>query len=410
MVIEKILTLLNDNNKTQHELANYLGISDTVFSSWKKGMSHSYYSYISEICAFFNTEGIELYKLMEVEKTKPKQYIVYKHTSPSGKIYIGITETKGEKRWKSGQGYKNNDHFYNAIKKYGWKNFKHEILFKNLTQEEAIEKEIELIKYYHSDDRNKGYNVSPGGSLVSEGSKDKIRKSRKAKGLNIIQANRTKKLWSNPEWRKSTVKRMQGKKRTEEQKKNYKIGRAKQPPISEETRKKISESLSKKTGEASIRKKAVLQIEPVTMKVLKRFATAREAAAYVGVSINAIATICRRDINSNKSRASHHYFWCYEDDYNSKDFEIYRGIHLTKSGKLPRTGRRASWYGRMQTESAKEKISLAHSIPVMCLETGKVYLSTTYAGKEYGVSASAINKCARGINKTCAGLHWKYIE
>ena len=28
-----------------------------------------------------------------------KKWIVYKHTSPSGKVYIGITSNSPEKRW-----------------------------------------------------------------------------------------------------------------------------------------------------------------------------------------------------------------------------------------------------------------------------------------------------------------------
>ena len=80
-------------------------------------------------------------------------YIVYKHTSPSNKVYIGITSQTPERRWrKDGKGYKTHIYFWNAIKKYGWNNFKHEVLFSGLTKEEAEQKEIELIAYYKSND------------------------------------------------------------------------------------------------------------------------------------------------------------------------------------------------------------------------------------------------------------------
>lgn len=32
-------------------------------------------------------------------------YVVYKRTSPSKKVYIGITSNAPEKRWKNGKGY-----------------------------------------------------------------------------------------------------------------------------------------------------------------------------------------------------------------------------------------------------------------------------------------------------------------
>ena len=47
-----------------------------------------------------------------------RNYIVYKHTSPSNKVYIGITKQTLKARWKNGKGYKNNEHFTYAIKKY----------------------------------------------------------------------------------------------------------------------------------------------------------------------------------------------------------------------------------------------------------------------------------------------------
>ena len=65
------------------------------------------------------------------------RYCVYKHTSPNGKVYIGITSQNPIARWRNGKGYSNNTHFKNAIDKYGWDNFKHEILHSELSKEEA---------------------------------------------------------------------------------------------------------------------------------------------------------------------------------------------------------------------------------------------------------------------------------
>jgi hypothetical protein len=77
------------------------------------------------------------------------KYIVYKHITPSGKVYIGITKReKARDRWKYGHGYKQNRHFYNAILKYGWKNIKHQILASDLSLEEACTLEKELISLY----------------------------------------------------------------------------------------------------------------------------------------------------------------------------------------------------------------------------------------------------------------------
>lgn len=97
------------------------------------------------------------------------KWCVYKHTSPSGKVYIGITSQGIKKRWgNNGRCYRTQNVFYNAIKKYGWNNFKHEILFSNLSKEEACKKEIQLIKKYKSNcskyyNPTFGYNQTDGG-------------------------------------------------------------------------------------------------------------------------------------------------------------------------------------------------------------------------------------------------------
>ena len=99
-----------------------------------------------------------------------KTYYVYKHTNRvNGKVYIGITSQKPRDRWDSGWGYQKNKHFWDAIQKYGWDSFDHEILFSELTPEEAFKKEQELIAEYDSRNYKKGYNCSTGGESGAVG-------------------------------------------------------------------------------------------------------------------------------------------------------------------------------------------------------------------------------------------------
>lgn len=95
------------------------------------------------------------------------KYIVYKHTAPNGKVYIGITKRKAEERWLGGRGYKYNKHFSNAIKKYGWSNIEHEIITKDLNEEDAKEMERFFIQMYKSYDSKYGYNKTLGGDDLS---------------------------------------------------------------------------------------------------------------------------------------------------------------------------------------------------------------------------------------------------
>ena len=89
-------------------------------------------------------------------------YRVYRHIAPNGKSYIGITKQYPVNgRWGQGSGYAGQKKFYNAIKRYGWENFRHEILKENLDEKSASFWE----KYYilEFDSIDKGYNVDKGG-------------------------------------------------------------------------------------------------------------------------------------------------------------------------------------------------------------------------------------------------------
>lgn len=91
-------------------------------------------------------------------------WTVYVHTNMvNGKMYVGITSESVNRRWRNGKGYKAGV-FKNAIQKYGWDGFEHEVVSENLTESEAKAFEITLIRELdtHVDNRN-GYNCTEGG-------------------------------------------------------------------------------------------------------------------------------------------------------------------------------------------------------------------------------------------------------
>lgn len=93
-------------------------------------------------------------------------YCVYTHKNKiNDKVYIGVTQQNANRRWQKGAGYEGT-HFGNAVKKYGWDAFTHEIIAEGLSREDAFEREKELIKEYKSTDPNFGYNVSVGGKTM----------------------------------------------------------------------------------------------------------------------------------------------------------------------------------------------------------------------------------------------------
>lgn len=85
------------------------------------------------------------------------KYMIYKHTSPDGKSYIGQT-TNYCKRSDEHRNSYTNPFFLEAINKYGWDNFTHEILIYVLTREDANILEAMYINKYNSLHPN-GYNL-----------------------------------------------------------------------------------------------------------------------------------------------------------------------------------------------------------------------------------------------------------
>lgn len=117
-------------------------------------------------------------------------YCVYMHINKiNGKRYIGQTIKQNN---ISGRfGYKGNNYvkctyFYRAIKKYGWDNFDHYIIQKNLTKEEADLLEILNILAFNTTNDKFGYNLKFGGEAggkLSEEVKQKISNSEKGRHL-----------------------------------------------------------------------------------------------------------------------------------------------------------------------------------------------------------------------------------
>lgn len=102
-----------------------------------------------------------------------KRGIIYKYTSPSGKVYIGQTvDEKGRKNGHRSACWKYNSHFYSAIKKYGWNSFLYEVIFECKSEDSkklAIildSMERHYIKKY--DSYKNGYNSTPGGKSFKE--------------------------------------------------------------------------------------------------------------------------------------------------------------------------------------------------------------------------------------------------
>lgn len=216
-------------------------------------------------------------------------YQIYIHTAPNGKKYVGQTCQRLERRWRNGHGYCRNSHFARAIEKYGWGNFRHEVVQLCETLEEANAVEKALIKEYRTNEVEYGYNISGGADgreKVAESTRQLMSRLRKGKFAGC----------ENPNY---------GRKHTEEERRKMselQKGRflGEKSPLygkhpSEETRAKMSKS--RKESEAvqdhikrmnSAKAKRVLCIETGVV-----YPSAHQAARSTGFGQGNISAVCR---------------------------------------------------------------------------------------------------------------------
>jgi len=202
------------------------------------------------------------------------------------KVYIGKTNRKFEKRKNEHLTHSLNEteedynvYFHTAIRKYGWHNFKWQILGYCSSKEELKTSEIECIYFYRSYgvdgkhyDRIYGYNMTIGGDggiggphfkgyKQTEEAKEKIRIANTGEnnhkfGKQNSEETRQKikdNAKTNPNYG------MKGKKHTEEVKQKMRVPkkckdnyRGQLKPPSEETKKKISISNERKDIDSNI--------------------------------------------------------------------------------------------------------------------------------------------------------------
>lgn len=198
--------------------------------------------------------------------------IIYKYTSPSGKIYIGQTMNESERR----QSFLNPNKQYSGPKinaarqKYGVDNFEYEIIFRvqSLIKEEVKEilnqKEEQYIKVF--DSYYNGYNSTLGGDNVCE--------------------------------------------------------------CTEETRQKLSQRTTEyyKTHESAVAR-PVLQYS-IFGDFVKEWKSAREAALELDLEANNITIVCQ-----GKRNQAYDFIWKYKDEFEEIPIKIQ--IKSKKSSKLP---------------------------------------------------------------------------
>lgn len=282
--------------------------------------------------------------MMEQERN----YTVYMHVNKiNNKKYIGLTKDI-KRRWSCNGAEYRKQYLGKAIEKYGWENFEHVILYQGLSRNEACQKEIEMISYYNTSDKNLGYNISPGGE----------------DGHNN--------LWNDEEYRYKQISERKARWQNADYKERH-ANSMKQAMEKEEYKEKQSKKTKErwKDGYFDYFCKPVICLE--TGIIYKSLYDASEQT-----------NTCRQDIGlccNKKQKTANGYHWIFYEGQNFSEYE--RNLMMQKIGK-------------------------GHNKQIICVETQKKYNSIKEASIDIGVDNSSIGKALKGKQKTAGGYHWNY--
>lgn len=303
--------------------------------------------------------------------------------------------TKPEQRWNNGHGY-HNQLFFNAVKKYGWNNFIHEIVLCNLTKQEAEMFEIAMIRYYKTQDRTYGYNQDGGGNSAGGRPyyvKNNISKTMKNKSINM-GAN-------NPMYGKHGLD-----------------NDASKPVFCVELN-KIYNSISDASRELNV----VFQNISKVCKGERNTAGGYHWYFLENTSNDFLKTNIATEDHKIDKKYGKKKVICIETK------SVYKSIHEAskKTGAnktqiskccrgLSYTSNKLHWaYYEEWVKSTNKKSYLRNKVHhairgIICVEKNIKYDSIKIASIWTNISKQSLNNCLRGLSKTAGGYHWKYVD
>ena len=221
------------------------------------------------------------------------EYSVYCHTDPYGKKYFGISQDC-IRRWSKGKGYIKNKRFYDAITEYGWDCFSHDILKEGLTLDEANKLEKDLVEEYSTTDPLFGYNLRGGGSgsgIVSEETRRKQSEKQKGNknslGRKLSEETKKKISESLKAYYSVHPNHFYGKKHSTQT-----INKLRTRVVSEEARRKMRENHVRLYGKNNPSSRAVVQLD-LDGNVIQEYECATFAAMSLKCDLSSIIKCCR---------------------------------------------------------------------------------------------------------------------
>lgn len=331
------------------------------------------------------------------------------------KQYVGQTISTLSERWSQHKcdSKRRQTAIANAIRKYGFDNFKIDIVEDDIPYEDLDNKEIYYIKQYNTICPN-GYNITDGGQtyktdeyreIMSErvmgennpmygmyGNLNPFYGKEHTQETKSILSEKTKERWDNmteEEYKKEVIRLHEMNKQMVEKTGGGFKGKHHSKESIEAIKNKLkdrefSEEHKTRISENSYRKQKIVMLENYTGKHIKEFDSMTKACYWLienkihkNPKAGEISNVCRR-----KRRTAYGYIWVYYEDYINGNYEI--------------------------KEKKKEK--------VICLNNNKIFDNITLASEWANIRFSGVWACCNNTQKTAGKLEdgtklkWMYYE
>lgn len=328
-------------------------------------------------------------------------YVVTNRTS--GKSYVGVTSGLVDDRW--------NQHVYSALKldsqyaihralrKHGVDAFRVDVVETCDDYGELIEAEKDWISWLGTYEN--GYNMTRGGegTLGNRGNLGKKKSVETRAKMSVAARSRseeTKRKLSESlrgkrhsvETKEKISKTLTGKNLTDEHRKNIRDALNDSSLIEKNRtahlRENLSEDTLRKISEASSR--SIEQIDPETGEVLRVFNRIRDASEFVGVKSNSITHVLK-----GRSKTCRGYFWKYVDQ-SHVDVEF----HLREETKK-------------RSSDSRRRRTLVEMID----QDGRVvetYETMNSASRNCGIHISKITECLNDPTVVVDGFRFRIVE
>lgn len=356
--------------------------------------------------------------------------VVYKYTSPSGKVYIGQTCRERKRRneflRKDGR-YTRGSFIEEARKKYGPENFRYEVLFsiEGNDKEEVVKVlnywEEYYISEYNSTDRRFGYNMAKGATCnvgivlsdesrkrLGEKSRERMKKHNPMKGKKFTPEQIAR--------LKASIKPRYGK---DNQNYGWKPPKELLDRLAEMSRQRTGEKnpfFGKTHSQEFLQKqqerfsRPVVQLDAKTLEEIRTFPSATQAAIEVlgkRKRVVEICKVCNRYVRPNgvQSVTTGGYRWRWADE---------EYVHV--EAKIPPP---PSFKGQHLTQEMKDNISRINSKAVCQLDPNTLEVIAIHKSCQAAANALGHPRSNSDIGKMCngkttkgkvLGYKWKWLN